>query len=256
MIPGVEFIALPGLPEVRAGDDLSALIRAALARSGCVLQAGDVLVVAQKVVSKAEGRAVRLSDVTPSTEARRLAERVLKDPRFVEWVLAESLEVIRAVPNILITRHRSGHVMANAGIDRSNVPAARGMPDDDETLLLLPKDCDASAAALRSALAPESPAVIVSDSFGRPWRQGTVNVALGVAGFPSLLDLRGGVDREGRRLQTTQVATADAVAAGAGLVMGETTEGRPIVLVRGLDFSGPVRDGRALLRPIDEDLFR
>lgn len=253
MTPGVEFVALPGLPEIRAGDDLAALIRAALARSGRVLQATDVLVVAQKVVSKAEGRTVRLGEVTPSAEALALAERVLKDPRFVECVLAESLEVIRAVPNVLITRHRSGHVMANAGIDRSNVPAAA---PDDETLLLLPRDCDASAAALRSALSPEAPAVIISDSFGRPWRQGTVNVALGVAGFPSLLDLRGGVDREGRRLQTTQIAMADAVAAGAGLVMGETTEGRPVVLVRGLDFSGPVRDGRALLRPIDEDLFR
>lgn len=256
MSVGVEFIALPGLPEVGAGDDLAALTRAALVRSGHVLRASDVLVVAQKIVSKAEGRRIRLSEVIPSDEARALAERVLKDPRFVELVLAESLEVIRAVPNILITRHRSGHVMANAGIDRSNVPAEPAASADDEAVLLLPRDCDASAASLRAALAPESPAVIISDSFGRPWRQGTVNVALGVAGFPSLLDLRGGVDREGRRLQTTQIAAADAVAAGAGLVMGETTEGRPIVLVRGLDFSGPVRDGRALLRPIDEDLFR
>lgn len=256
MVARVEFVALPGLPEVRAGDALDVLIRAALRRSDVDLRGDDVLVVAQKIVSKAEGRRVRLGSVTPSAEAMALADRVQKDPRFVELVLAESSEVIRAVPNILITRHRSGHVMANAGIDRSNVPADSSGEPDDETVLLLPRDCDASAAALRAALGPEHPAIIVSDSFGRPWRQGTVNVALGVAGFPSLLDLRGGVDREGRRLQTTQIAMADAVAAGAGLVMGETTEGCPVVRVRGLDFSGPVRDGRALVRPIDEDLFR
>jgi coenzyme F420-0:L-glutamate ligase/coenzyme F420-1:gamma-L-glutamate ligase len=140
--------------------------------------------------------------------------------------------------------------MANAGIDRSNIP------DADEHVLLLPEDCDASARRLREALAPEHPAVIISDSFGRPWREGTVNVALGVAGYAGVLDLRGTTDRAGRTLQSTQIALADAVAAGAGLVMGESTEGVPVTLVRGLDFSAPVSDGRSIVRPSEGDLFR
>lgn len=250
----LELRALRGLPEVRAGDDLAALIRDALARDALVLREGDAIVVAQKIVSKAEGRAVRLSTVVPGARAQALAATVRKDPRFVELVLAESTEVLRAVPDILITRHLQGFVMANAGIDRSNVPGA-----DDDTVLLLPLDCDASAQRLRERLAEgkgRAPAVVVSDSFGRPWRQGTVNVALGVAGMPALRDLRGGLDREGRVLQSTQVALADALAAAAGLVMGETTESTPVVLARGLDFSGPLADGRSLIRPPDEDLFR
>lgn len=262
--PGLEILALPGLPEVRPGDDLAALIHAALVRAAITLRAGDALVVAQKIVSKSERRLVRLSAVAPSARARELAAVVRKDPRFVELVLAESVEVLRAVPDILITRHRQGFVMANAGIDRSNVPGA-----DDDAVLLLPLDCDASAQRLREGIAalaaravgagappPPAPAVLISDSFGRPWRQGTVNVALGVAGMPALRDLRGGVDREGRVLQSTQVALADALAAAAGLVMGETTEGTPVVLARGLDISGPLADGQALIRPTDEDLFR
>lgn len=242
--------ALPGIPEVGAGDDLAALIRDALQRAKLVLGANDLLVVAQKIVSKAEGRRVALADVEPSAAAASLAEQVRKDPRFVELVLRESSEVLRAVPNILITRHRCGWVMANAGIDRSNI-------EQGEThVLLLPEDCDASARRLREALAPEHPAIIVSDSFGRPWREGTVNVALGVAGYTGLLDQRGQTDRYGRVLQTTQPALADAVAAAAGLVMGETIEGTPVVLVRGLDFSGPLTDGRVLVRSPAGDLFR
>lgn len=257
----LELRALSGLPEVRRGDDLAGLIDAALRRDGVALRAGDALVIAQKAVSKAEGRAVDLATVTPSTRARELAAVVRKDPRFVELVLAESSAVVRAVPDILITRHRQGFVMANAGIDRSNVPGA-----GDDVVLLLPEDCDGSARRLREAIAALAtraagaavppPAVVISDSFGRAWRQGTVNVALGVAGMPALRDLRGGLDREGRVLQTTQVALADALAAAAGLVMGETTEGTPVVLARGLDFSGPLTDGQALIRPPDEDLFR
>ena len=244
----LELRALEGLPEIRRGDDLAALIGAALARHAITLRAGDALIVAQKVVSKSEGRVVDLATVTPSARAVELAARVRKDPRFVEVVLAESVEVVRAVPDILITRHRQGFVMANAGIDRSNVPGA-----GDDLVLLLPEDCDASARRLRERL---TCAVVISDSFGRPWRQGTVNVALGVAGMPALRDLRGGLDREGRVLQTTQIALADALAAAAGLVMGETTESTPVVLARGLDFSGPLTDGRSLIRPPDEDLFR
>lgn len=250
MPKSVNFFALTGLPEIRAGDDLAALIRHAIHESGLVLESHDLLVVAQKIVSKAEGRLVRLAEVTPSVEAEALALKVQKDPRFVELVLRESSEVVRAVPNILITRHRCGWVMANAGIDRSNIPNA------DDHVLLLPEDCDASARRLREALAPEHPAVIISDSFGRPWREGTVNVALGVAGYASVLDLRGTTDREGRTLQSTQIALADAIAAGAGLVMGESTEGIPVTLVRGLDFSAPLSDGRSLVRPSEGDLFR
>jgi len=244
----LELRALEGLPEIRRGDDLAALIGAALVRHAITLRAGDALIVAQKVVSKSEGRVVDLATVTPSARAVELAARVRKDPRFVEVVLAESVEVVRAVPDILITRHRQGFVMANAGIDRSNVPGA-----GDDLVLLLPEDCDASARRLCERL---TCAIVISDSFGRPWRQGTVNVALGVAGMPALHDLRGGLDREGRVLQTTQIALADALAAAAGLVMGETTESTPVVLARGLDFSGPLTDGRSLIRPPDEDLFR
>ena len=244
----LELRALEGLPEIRRGDDLAALIGAALVRQGIAQRAGDALIVAQKIVSKSEGRVVDLATVTPSTRAVELAAQVRKDPRFVEVVLSESVEVVRAVPDILITRHRQGFVMANAGIDRSNVPGA-----GDDLVLLLPEDCDASARRLCERL---TCAIVISDSFGRPWRQGTVNVALGVAGMPALRDHRGGVDREGRVLQTTQVALADALAAAAGLVMGETTESTPVVLARGLDFSGPLADGRSLIRPPDEDLFR
>lgn len=246
----VAFRALPGLPEVEPGADLSQLICEALRAAAIELQSGDVLVIAQKIVSKAEGRQRRLADVAPSTAAVELASTVRKDPRFVQLVLEESSAVVRAVPDILITRHRSGFVMANAGIDRSNLPNA------EDTVLLLPLDCDASARALRAAFAPLEIGVIVSDSFGRPWRQGTVNVALGVAGFPAVLDQRGTTDRQGRVMQTTQIALADAVAAGAGLVMGETSQGTPVVHVRGLDFSAPLTDGQSLVRPPAEDLFR
>lgn len=250
MPTSVSFLALRGLPEIRAGDDLAGVIRSALSGNGLVLESTDLLVVAQKIVSKAEGRLVRLSEVAPSEEAYALATKVQKDPRFVELVLRESKEILRAVPNILITRHRCGWVMANAGIDRSNIP------DAEDHVLLLPEDCDASARRLREALAPEHPAIIISDSFGRPWREGTVNVALGVAGYAAVLDLRGTTDRQGRTLQSTQIAVADAVAAGAGLVMGESTEGIPITLVRGLDFSLPLSDGRSIVRPSEGDLFR
>ncbi len=250
MPTSVSFLALRGLPEIRASDNLAATIRIALNENGLTLEPNDLLVVAQKIVSKAEGRLVRLSDVTPTAEAQALAVKTLKDPRFVELVLRESKEILRAVPNILITRHRCGWVMANAGIDRSNIP------DAEDHVLLLPEDCDASARRLREALSPEHPAIIISDSFGRPWREGTVNVALGVAGYAAVLDLRGTADRQGRTLQSTQIALADAVAAGAGLVMGESTEGIPVTLVRGLDFSLPLSDGRSIVRPSEGDLFR
>jgi coenzyme F420-0:L-glutamate ligase/coenzyme F420-1:gamma-L-glutamate ligase len=248
------FHALPGVPEIVPGADLGGVTSDALARVGLALAPGDVLVYAQKIVSKAEGRCVSLRDVQPSARAHEIAAQCLKDARLVELVLAESSAVVRVAPNVLITRHRCGFVMANAGIDRSNTGSG-----SDDTVLLLPVDADASARHLRAALQVRcgtAPGVIVSDSFGRPWRHGTVNVALGVAGLPALVDMRGGRDRDGRTLQVTQVALADAVAAGAGLVMGEATESAPIVLVRGIVTAAPDTDGQALIRPPHEDLFR
>jgi coenzyme F420-0:L-glutamate ligase / coenzyme F420-1:gamma-L-glutamate ligase len=243
---------LKDLPEVRSGDDLAALLTAALARVPVQLMASDVLVVAQKIVSKAEGRRVDLRDIEPGAKALELATLTGKDARLVELVLAESTEVLRARRDVLIVRHRCGFVMANAGIDRSNVGGG-------DYALLLPQDADGSAQRLRAALAQRcasAPGVIVSDSFGRPWRRGVVNVALGAAGVPALLDRRGGRDRDGRALEVTEVAVADALAAAAGLVMGEAAEGIPAVLIRGCTAAGVERPAQALLRPLAEDLFR
>jgi coenzyme F420-0:L-glutamate ligase/coenzyme F420-1:gamma-L-glutamate ligase len=251
----VRLTAVPGIPEVRPGHDLATLIAAALSSASILLRERDVLVVAQKVVSKAEGRVVDLRSVAPSPRARELAAVTRKDARLVELILSESTEVLRARPDILIVRHLLGFVMANAGIDRSNVSGDAGA----EPVLLLPADPDASAAALREALAQRigvDIGVIVSDSFGRPWRKGVVNIALGAAGIPALLDRRGEADRSGRRLEVTEVAVADALAAAAGLVMGEAAEGVPAVVIRGVDPTGPARNARDLIRPLDEDLFR
>lgn len=241
---------LTGLPEIRPGDDLPALLAAHLAE----LRAGDILVVAQKIVSKAEGRFVALGDVVPSPEALSLAREVRKDARLVELVLRESVEVVRAAPNVLITRHRRGHVMANAGIDASNIGSA-----GEGRVLLLPEDPDASAARIGDALEKSfgvRPGVVISDSFGRPWRMGTVNVAIGIAGMPALIDRRGEQDRDGRVMQMTLIALADAVAAAAGLAMGEGAEGIPAAVMRGLDWAGAAQTAGALLRPVGEDLFR
>ncbi|MBS0578075.1 MAG: coenzyme F420-0:L-glutamate ligase [Proteobacteria bacterium] len=251
----VSLIGLPGIPEVRSGADLSQLLVAALGAAGIAPQASDVLVVAQKVVSKAEGRLVPLASVTPGARAQELAQVTGKDARLIELVLTESTEVLRARKDVLIVRHRLGFVMANAGIDRSNL--AGGAAGGE--VLLLPQDPDASAARLRADLAVRlgsAPAVIVSDSFGRPWRRGVVNIALGAAGLPALLDRRGESDRAGRRLEVTEVALGDALAAAAGLVMGEAAEGVPAVLVRGYRCSGAEKPARSLIRPITEDLFR
>ena len=250
------FTALPGIGEVEPGADLAAIAVEAMQRAGTTIRPGDVLVVAQKVVSKAEGRQVDLASVVPSSQALQLAAATGKDPRLVQLVLDESSEVLRVARNVIIARHRRGFVMANAGIDRSNVgPGAARR----ECVLLLPVDPDASASSLRQALHARlgvAPGVIVSDSFGRPWRNGTTNVALGAAGLGALHDRRGERDRDGRVLEMTQVACADALAAGAALVMGEGAEGTPMVLVRGWSVEVPERDASALVRPIAEDLFR
>jgi coenzyme F420-0:L-glutamate ligase/coenzyme F420-1:gamma-L-glutamate ligase len=251
----LKLIGLPVSGEVEKGADLDAMIAGAMSAAGIAPNRFDILVVAQKIVSKAEGRFVDLATVTPSERAKVIAAKSLKDPRLVEVILGESQEIMRAAPNVLIVRHRLGYVMANAGVDFSNVRRVPG----EERVLLLPANPDASADALRKSLEQRvgaSMGVIVSDSFGRAWRNGVVNVALGAAGVPALLDRRGELDLYGRPLQVTEVGFADAVAAAAGLVMGEAQEGRPLVLVRGLSWQAPEREGRALLRPIEQDLFR
>jgi coenzyme F420-0:L-glutamate ligase/coenzyme F420-1:gamma-L-glutamate ligase len=243
---------LRGMPEIGPGDDLAGAIAASLVAMSCALRPFDVLVVAQKIVSKAEGRQRRLADFTPGERALELAARCGKDPRLVEAVLSESTEVLRVRPNVLIVRHRLGLVMAQAGIDQSNVPG-------DERVLLLPLAPDESAVRLRTALRDASGVdigVIVSDSFGRPWRLGTTNVAIGCSGLPALWDRRGEADRGGRRLEVTQVAYADAIAGAAGLVMGEGREGVPCALVRGLRWGASARPAGDLIRPLDEDMFR
>ena len=247
--------AIPGLPEVAPGGDLARLIGDALLQNDLRLQAKDILVVAQKIVSKAENRFAELYAVTPGARAVELASATGKDPRLVELILSQSSEVLRTARNVLIVRHRLGYVMANAGIDRSNVPGAEGR----KLVLLLPADPEGSARALRARLMERfgvDLAVVISDSFGRPWRNGTVNVALAASGLPALHDRRGERDRHGRVLEVTQVAVADAVASAAGLVMGEGAEGTPVVLVRGLKFSAAHRDATSLIRPLNEDLFR
>ena len=248
-IAGVSLTALPAIPLVQAGDDLAVLLAAGLRRLDHVPRDGGVLVVAQKIVSKAEGRMVALADVTPSPAAIALAETVHKDPRLVELILRESVRVVRSRPGVLVVEHRLGFIMANAGIDRSNVAP----PDAAPCVLLLPRDPDASAAGLSRRLGLP---VIISDSFGRPWRQGTAGIALGAAGLPALVDLRGEPDLFGRPLEASLVGFADEVAAAASLVMGQAGEGQPAVLVRGLHWTAPDGPASALLRPSTEDLFR
>lgn len=262
--PALEIRAVPGLPMVRPGDDLAALIHAGLARAGLLpLQPWDVLVVAQKIVSKAEGRIVEVPSVTPSPEAERVAKLVAKDPHLVEVILRESVRVVRARPNLLIVEHRRGWIMANAGIDHSNV----GPEDGVERVLLLPEDPDASAARLHAALAPagapcgvaseDAPfGVVINDSFGRAWRRGTCGVAIGAAGLPGLLDLRGRPDLFGRTLQVSISGFADEIAAAASLVQGQAAEAQPVVLLRGLRWDLPPTDAQELVRPPAEDLFR
>ena len=250
----IELHPLSSIGEVVPGDDLARLLAEALDAAKQVPVRQDVLMVTQKIVSKAEGRFVDLATIEPGPQALELAATTRKDPRYVELVLRESIAVVRAVPDVLITRHRSGHVMANAGIDRSNIGAGSA-----DRVLLLPEDADASARRLRAALTAywrEPPAVLISDSFGRPWRYGVTNVAIGASGLPTLIDRRGETDRNGRRLEVTQVALGDMIASAAGLVTGEGAEGIPAVLVRGLRWHTEEQPAAALVRPLDEDLFR
>lgn len=246
---------MPGIPEVERGMDLPPLLLAAVARAELTLQNEDVIVVAQKIVSKSEGRLVELASVEPSAHAIELARTVGKDARLVELVLRESREVLRAKRGVLIVEHRLGFVMANAGIDQSNLPGT----NDHEWALLLPEDPDASARQLRQRLCEQSGsdiAVVINDSFGRAWRNGVAGIAIGAAGIAALIDVRGEADRAGRPLRYTQIAAADELAAAASLVMGQAAEGCPAVLARGFPYAQ--RDGSAheLIRPRGEDLFR
>ena len=254
-MPAVTFHPLTTLPLIAPGDDLGMLIAAAVADEGLSLRDDDILVVAQKIVSKSENCFVRLGDVVPSPAALALAEKTDKDPRLVEVVLGDTAEVIRAVPGVLIVAHKLGFISANAGIDHSNVA-----PDGEQLLLRLPADPDASARALRErlcALTGARPPVLIIDSHGRPWRFGTVGVTIGVAGLVPVEDWRGRRDLFGTPLQYTEVGFADQVAAGASLLMGQAAEGAPAVVVRDLPFM-PSETARAAdaLRPVDRDLFR
>ena len=245
----IELLALPGIPQIAPGDDLAGLVWDAAKNAGVTLADG-VLVVCQKVVSKAEGRLVALADVVPSAEAQRIAADDGKDPRHIEVVLRESARVVRRGHRVLICETRHGFVCANAGVDLSNAPGA-------DVAVLLPEDPDASARRLREALRARGAgplAVVVSDTFGRPWREGLVDVALGSSGIAPLQDLRGKPDLVGRPLEVTTLASADQLAAAAGLLMAKDA-GIPAVFVRGV---APVGDGtvRSTLRDPATDLFR
>lgn len=255
MKPTLIFCAPPDIPEIHPGDDLAQIIWESCQRNAIEVNADSVIVIAQKVVSKSEGRYVDLNRISPSAQAQELAEITGKDPRLVEAILSESTQVVRTVRGVLIVRHRLGLVMANAGIDHSNVPTVA----DQERVLLLPEDPDLSASRLRDRLAGlcgGAPGVVITDSFGRPWRHGVTNVAIGCAGIAALVDRRGELDRNGNVLEITQVAHADAIAAGAALQMGEGAEGLPVVVIQGLPRHAPVRDSKALIRPLSEDLFQ
>jgi coenzyme F420-0:L-glutamate ligase/coenzyme F420-1:gamma-L-glutamate ligase len=253
----LELTALDGFPLVKKGDDLADLIQNCLQENGIGLMDGDVLVVAQKVISKAEGRQVKLADVVVSKSAEELGRATDKDPRLVELILRESSQILRTRPGLIIAEHKRGFICANAGIDRSNVSQPEGI--GSESVLLLPEDADRSARDLRAALEDGSETrigILVIDSHGRAWRNGTVGVSIGLSGIPGVVDMRGEKDLFGYELQVTEVAAADELAAGASLLMGQAKEGRPVVHVRGFPY--PLRDGSfdELPRDRERDLFR
>lgn len=251
----VSYFPIPGIPLVEPGDDLAGLVEDALRGCHLELQTGDILVLAQKIVSKAEGRYLDLDGLEPSPRAREIAARTGKDPRHVEAVLSQSDEVVREGKHVLVVAHTLGFVMANAGIDESNITH----PEGTHRVLLLPENPDASAAALKERLDAAFGAdvgVVINDSFGRPWRNGVVGVALGAAGVAALVDRVGAPDLFGRRMQVTEIAIADEIAAAASLLMGQADEGIPLVLVRGLRRPGPARPAAALIRPRERDMFR
>lgn len=251
----IQLIALQGFPLVEPGDSLAQLVVESLAANDLQLEAGDVLVLAQKIVSKAENRYVRFSEVTPSPEALELAGRADKDPRQAELILRESAEVLRARPGVIIVEHNNGTVLANAGIDRSNISS----DPDDPRVLLLPEDADASAAKLREdieKLTGQFTQIIINDSVGRAWRNGTVGIAIGTAGLDPLFNQVGEKDMFGNVLEVTEPAVADELAAAASLLMGQAAEGCPVVLVRGAKLRPSSAGSGALLRHKSMDMFR
>lgn len=244
---------LPGIPEIRAGDDLAAVIGHALAAAAITLQPNDIIVVAQKVVSKAEDRFVNLDSVVPTAAAIALAKKAQKDPRLVTLILQEAIEISRLRPGLIITRHRLGFISANSGIDRSNVP----QPGAGEWVLLLPEDPDRSARHIRQALEERfgiAPGILITDTHGRPHRLGTIGVALGAAGVATLVDRRGSLDREGYIMRATTLGVGDEIAAAASLIMGATDESTPVVHIRGLHLSADGRAGDLYRRP-EHDLY-
>lgn len=254
-LPEITLAAIPDIPLIQRGDDLVVVLLDCLNRAGMSLRDGDVLVLCQKIVSKAEGRMIRLDEVTPSEEAQRLATETSKDPRLVELILREARKVLRTRPHLIIAEHRLGWICANAGIDRSNV----AQPGDDGVVLLLPMDPDRSARKIRERLVAASSAhisVIINDTHGRPFRNGAVGVAIGVAGLSPLTDLRGQPDLFGYQLQTSILGTADEIAAAASLLMGQADEGRPAILVRGAPIVPGEGTARDLQRAEERDLFR
>jgi coenzyme F420-0:L-glutamate ligase/coenzyme F420-1:gamma-L-glutamate ligase len=255
MSPGLQLIPLQEFPLVEPGDKLDRLLLQSLRSNQLELKNGDLLVLAQKIVSKAEGRYVRLAEVEPGPEAIALAQSADKDPRQVELILRESREVLRNRPGVIIVEHKLGYVHANAGIDKSNIPGS----ESDPVVLLLPEDSDHSAEVLRQSLAEASGAelaVIINDSAGRAWRNGTVGMAIGSAGMEPLKNQIGELDLFGRELEVTEVAVADELAAAASYVMGQANEGCPVVLVRGANWKPAHTGSAALLRSRELDMFR
>jgi coenzyme F420-0:L-glutamate ligase/coenzyme F420-1:gamma-L-glutamate ligase len=254
----LEALAVPGVPLVERGDDVPALVVAALQKAGMTVGRGDVVVVTSKLFSRAEGRFVELARVEPSARAVALGREVNKDPRAVELILRESAAVSRKAPGVLVVRHKLGFVVANAGIDASNAVPAGAPEGSGPWALLLPEAPDASASAVRARVEAAfgvGVGVVVTDSFGRPFRNGTVGVAIGASGLPPLWDRRGELDLYGRVLENTVTALADQVAAVADLVAGQAAERRPVVLVRGLGFEPSDLGASALVRKPDEDLY-
>ena len=242
---------LPNIPLIEKGDNLAEII---LQNSDFPLQDGDIFVLAQKIVSKAEGRLVNLADVEPSARAFELATVTQKDARVVELILQESNEIVRTRPGLIVVEHKNGFICANAGIDHSNIKG-----EDDENALLLPEDADRSARELRDAIESATGkkiGVLIIDSHGRAWRSGIVGITIGIAGIPAIVDKRGDVDLFGREMRVTQIGAADELAAAASLMMGQTNEGKPIVHVRGFPY--PLRESclSEIIRSKEKDLFR
>jgi coenzyme F420-0:L-glutamate ligase/coenzyme F420-1:gamma-L-glutamate ligase len=256
-VNSIQLFPVPNLPLVQPGDDIAALILEKLRSIEESVQPGDILVIAQKIVSKAEGRLVKIKEIAPGEQAKQVAEIVDKDPRVIQIILDDSREIIRQRRGLFVVEQRSGWICANAGVDRSNVqPDANG----DEYLALLPTDADASAERIRqqvAALSGVAPAVIISDSHGRAWRTGTVGVALGCAGMPPLWNQRGLQDLFGYELQSSEECIADELAAAASLLMGQSNEGQPVILIRGYRLpAAPAAPARSLQRPAAMDAFR